>query len=146
VRADDPSGLASALEAWAGGAGTRDYLAVQAYLAPFADVTVELRRVREALLQRYHRATTLGYGPRFLHSTGQLHKGGPAEGRFLQLTDELGTDVPVPGTSYSFGRLIAAQALGDLEALVRRGRNVLRVELGRDVARGLERLVECLHG
>jgi len=72
-------------------------------------------------------ATTLGFGPRFLHSTGQLHKGGPPSGVFLQITAEPRRDLPIPGWEETFGTLVAAQALGDLESLQRRGRRALRL-------------------
>ena len=82
-------------------------------------------------------ATTSGYGPRFLHSTGQLHKGGPDGGRFLQIVDEPEHDLPVPETDFTFGTLIRAQADGDRKALEQRGRRVMRVNLGGDVSGGL---------
>ena len=88
-------------------------------------------------------ATTLGFGPRFLHSTGQLHKGGPATGVFLQITAEPQKDLPIPGWDESFGTLIAAQALGDLQSLQRRDRRVLRVHLG-DARSGLDRLEQMI--
>jgi transaldolase/glucose-6-phosphate isomerase len=84
-------------------------------------------------------ATTLGFGPRFLHSTGQLHKGGPDSGSFLQLTCEPRRDLPIPGWEETFGTLIAAQALGDLQSLQRRERRALRLHL-KEVEAGLERL------
>jgi transaldolase/glucose-6-phosphate isomerase len=84
----------------------------------------------------------LGYGPRFLHSTGQLHKGGQNTGLFLQIIDEPNVDLPVPETDYSFRNLIKAQALGDYKALMQRGRRILRVNLGFDVASGLRTLKE----
>jgi transaldolase/glucose-6-phosphate isomerase len=87
-----------------------------------------------------------GYGPRFLHSTGQLHKGGPNTGLFLQLLDEPAEDVGVPETDYTFGKLIQAQALGDFTALEQRGRRVLRVQMGRDARGGLENLLRVLNG
>ena len=87
-------------------------------------------------------ATTAGYGPRFLHSTGQLHKGGANNGLFLQIVDDTtANDVAVPETDYTFGQLIAAQSAGDAGALVQRGRRLLRVDLGADAGAGLERLV-----
>jgi len=94
--------------------------------------------------RRLHLATTLGFGPRFLHSTGQLHKGGPDTGLFLQVVDEPEPDLPVPGTGYSFGRLVTAQADGDFRALARRGRRVLRVNLGSRGQAGLGALAEAL--
>ena len=85
------------------------------------------------------RATTLGFGPRFLHSTGQLHKGGPDTGVFLQLTAEPSKDLPIPGWEESFGTLIAAQALGDLASLQKRGRRAIRLHFA-DADAGLARL------
>ncbi len=89
-------------------------------------------------------ATTLGYGPRYLHSTGQLHKGGPDEGLFLQLLGHDPDDVDIPGQPYSFGVLKRAQARGDLAALRAHGRRVMRVCLGDDVPAGLSRLAELV--
>jgi transaldolase/glucose-6-phosphate isomerase len=108
------------------------------------DRDVLLTRLRVACRDRMHNATTVGYGPRFLHSTGQLHKGGPATGVFLQLTADVGQDLPIPGEGYSFGTLRNAQALGDLQVLRRRGRRVLRVHLGADIDGGLATLVGVL--
>jgi hypothetical protein len=85
-------------------------------------------------------ATCLGFGPRFLHSTGQDYKGGPNTGVFLQITADDATDLAIPGQKYSFGVVIAAQAAGDLAVLEARGRRALRVHLGADVAAGLKAL------
>jgi glucose-6-phosphate isomerase len=105
-----------------------DYVAILAYLDRTAETEATLQRVRLAVRDRHRVATTVGFGPRFLHSTGQLHKGGPDEGVFLQVVDAgRAVDVPVPEAVYSFGTLIDAQALGDLRALQRRGRRVARV-------------------
>ena len=117
----------------------RDYLAILAYLPPDPATDAALARIREALRDALGLATTVGYGPRFLHSTGQLHKGGPDTGVFLQLTADPSKDLPIPGWEESFGTLIAAQALGDLASLQRRGRRVVRLHLA-DAAAGLERL------
>ncbi len=122
-----------------------DYVAIQAYLAPTEETQAALRDIRLRLLQRLHVATTLGIGPRFLHSTGQLHKGGPNTGLFLQLVDRPDRDLEVPGTGYTFGQLIRAQALGDYQALRQKQRRVLRIDLGSDVPAGLRRLVGALH-
>lgn len=138
--------LKRAADAWLAGAAPHDYVAIQAYLQPTAAATASLQRLREAIAARARVATTLGYGPRFLHSTGQLHKGGPSTGLFLQLCDEPAQDVAVPETSYTFGQLIRAQALGDLDALRQRGRRVLRVNLGRDVEQNVHRVVDALLG
>ena len=104
-----------------------DYLAILAYLPQDPDTEQRLNRLRGRLGQQLGVATTLGFGPRFLHSTGQLHKGGPDSGVFLQLTAEPRRDLPIPGWQESFGTLVAAQALGDLASLQRRGRRALRL-------------------
>ncbi|MGI8999886.1 MAG: bifunctional transaldolase/phosoglucose isomerase, partial [Candidatus Limnocylindria bacterium] len=117
----------------------RDYFAILAYLPPDPDVMERLQRLRNRVRETRGVATTLGIGPRFLHSTGQLHKGGPATGAFLQITAEPSRDLPIPGWDESFGTLIAAQALGDLTSLQRRGRRALRLHFT-DLDAGLERL------
>ncbi len=121
----------------------RDYLAILAYLPPDPDVRERLAAVRADLGAATGAATSLGFGPRFLHSTGQLHKGGPDTGVFLQITAEPSKDLPIPGWAESFGTLIAAEALGDLASLQRRGRRVLRLHLGQLEA-GLRRLEEIV--
>jgi len=103
------------------------YLAIQAYLDRLGQHGyVELR---ELLAHRTGRPVTFGWGPRFLHSTGQLHKGGPSTGVYLQLTDDPGDDLQVPGREFSFGTFIAAQAAGDAQILRGHGRPVLRLHL-----------------
>lgn len=106
-----------------------DYLAIQAYLPRTADNVSRLQAARVRLRNRLRVATTVGFGPRFLHSTGQLHKGGPATGVFIQVVDEPGADVPIPEAPYTFRRLLDAQSAGDLGALRSRGRRVARVRL-----------------
>jgi len=102
---------------------------VNAYLSRDAKMTNSLQRFRIALREKTHCAVTLGFGPRFLHSTGQLHKGGPDNGLFLLITAEPETDIDIPNQGMSFGTLERAQVLGDYEALVARGRRVLRVHM-----------------
>jgi transaldolase/glucose-6-phosphate isomerase len=114
-----------------------DYVALMAYLTEGPKVEELLQAIREQLRDHLHLATTLGYGPRFLHSTGQLHKGGPNTGLFLQLTADDAEDADVPGRPYTFGVLKRAQAQGDLEALRKHNRRVMRIHLGDDVAQGL---------
>jgi len=104
-----------------------DYVAIQAFLPPGDEAEASVARVREAMGDRLSAAITAGYGPRYLHSTGQLHKGGPPRGHFLQLFDPPKHDISIPGESYTFGQLLAAQAEGDRDALTRRGRPVLQV-------------------
>jgi transaldolase / glucose-6-phosphate isomerase len=122
-------GLAARVAGWLAGIRAGDYVAVLAYFAPTPAYDAFLRRLGAAVGRATRAPVTTGYGPRFLHSTGQLHKGGPATGAFLQIETEDERDVPVPGAGYTFGRLKLAQALGDLEALTTRGRNVLRVRV-----------------
>jgi len=116
-----------------------DFVAILAYLPQDPGTEAILQRVRASVRDALGVATTLGFGPRFLHSTGQLHKGGPDTGIFLQLTAEPRRDLPIPGWEESFGTLLAAQALGDLASLQRRGRRVLRLHLDQQPS-GLGRL------
>jgi glucose-6-phosphate isomerase len=112
--------------------GPGDYVAMLAYLDRTSETADALQELRMRIHDRYRVATTVGFGPRYLHSTGQLHKGGPNEGVFLQIVDPLrDVDVPVPGSDFSFGTLIDAQALGDLRSLRSRGRRVARVTMER---------------
>lgn len=106
-----------------------DYLALLAYLPRTDEHAARLQRVRTALRDRYRLATTLGFGPRYLHSTGQLHKGGPNTGVFVQVIDGPSEDAAIPGQAFSFRRLLDAQADGDLAALRSRGRRCVRVPL-----------------
>ncbi len=119
----------------------RGYVAVTAYLDRLAHP--ELEDVRRTLAVRTRRPVTFGWGPRFLHSTGQFHKGGPAVGVFIQVTDEPREDLPVAGRDFSFGTLVAAQAAGDAQVLADHGRPVLRIHLT-DPEEGLRRLREAL--
>ena len=121
-----------------------DYLAVLAYLDSSPAEAKALARLRLLLRERTGAATTLGSGPRYLHSTGQLHKGGPATGVFLLLTAETRAEVPIPGAPYSFGVLIDAQAQGDFEALVAKNRRALRVHLEGEREAALNRLADLL--
>src|SRR3954451_5609416 len=107
-----------------------DYVAIQAFVDPTREAAEMLERARLVVRDRYRVAVTVGFGPRFLHSTGQLHKGGPATGAFVQVVDgERDADVSIPGADHTFGELIDAQALGDVKALRARGRRVARVTM-----------------
>jgi glucose-6-phosphate isomerase len=117
-----------------------DYFAALAYLPMFAEHEAAIQGLRHKVLQAKKVATCLGFGPRFLHSTGQDYKGGPNTGVFLQITADHALDVAIPGAKYSFGIVIDAQAAGDLAVLETRGRRALRVHLGADVAAGLKTL------
>ncbi len=118
------------------------YVAVMAYVPPSDDFDAEVSELRATIRRATRAATTFGYGPRFLHSTGQLHKGGPKTGRFLQLTCQPRRDAEIPGAEYSFGTLIAAQAAGDLQTLRSHELPAARVGLGEDPVAGLRRLTE----
>jgi len=126
--------------------GPGDYFALLAYLERNATNTGRLQQMRIAVRDAHKVATCLGFGPRFLHSTGQAYKGGPNSGVFLQLTAGPLKDLPVPGHNYSFGLVEAAQARGDFAVLAERGRRVLRVDLGEDIGAGLKRLNELVAG
>ena len=118
------------------------YLGIQAYLPPDPGLEHRIGRIRRRVAAVSGVATTFGYGPRFLHSTGQVHKGGPPGGVFLQVVDDPGPDVTVPGAGYGFSRLISAQAEGDYFALRGAGRQVVRLHVGSDRTGGLEAIEE----
>ncbi|MFC2022940.1 hypothetical protein ACFLTL_02145, partial [Chloroflexota bacterium] len=125
-------------------ARSSDYLAVLAYVQQTPEVDDVMAEFRRRIVEKHAMATTLGYGPRYLHSTGQLYKGGPNTGIFLLITTEHESDVPIPGKPYSFGLLADAQALGDLRALKSTGRRVIRVHLSRGEAGAISKLLNEL--
>jgi glucose-6-phosphate isomerase len=125
-------------------AGATGYHAIQAYLAPNAGRTQALRAIQASLRDATRRAVTLGYGPRYLHSTGQLHKGGTPSGCFLQLVASHPNDLPIPGRDETFGVLIDAQALGDRASLASHGLPCLRVHLSDDPDTGLAELAALI--
>ena len=138
--------LAARLAAHCGRAGAADYLALLAYVEMSSANERALERVRHALRSRFGVATCIGFGPRFLHSTGQAHKGGPNSGVFIQITCDDAVDVPVPGRRYSFGVVKAAQARGDLQVLAARGRRVLRLHVAGNLLDGLHGLADLAAG
>ncbi|MBL8150098.1 MAG: bifunctional transaldolase/phosoglucose isomerase [Blastocatellia bacterium] len=121
-----------------------DYCAILAYIDENANHDSLLQEIRTHLRDGLKVATTTGYGPRFLHSTGQLHKGGADNGLFIQITADDENDLQVPGEKYSFGVLKAAQALGDFQSLASRGRRAIRVHVGKDRKAGLESLLNLV--
>ena len=137
-------GLTERLRRWIDEVDPGDYVAVLAWFGASDDRQRLANRLREAVAARTGAATTLGYGPRYLHSTGQLHKGGRAGGAYLVLTSDTTEDVAVPGAGYGLAGLRRAQALGDQEALEGRGRRVARVNLGWYVEDGLAALADIL--
>lgn len=139
-----PAGVSQGLQAFLGQAEVGDYIAIQAYLAPTADTWSRLQELRTLLRDRLKLATTVAFGPRYLHSTGQLHKGGRPNGVFIQLTGEDKEDMAIPGAGYGFSTLKAAQALGDLQALRDAGRRVVRVHITGKQTHGVEQLIQVL--
>src|SRR5207302_1527446 len=110
-----------------GSARTGDYFALLGYFAPSHEIENEVSVIRAAIRNRRKLATTFGYGPQYLHSTGQIHKGGPDKGLFLMLTQENDERLPIPGEPYDFTMLNQAQYLGDYQALLDRRRRVIRI-------------------
>lgn len=131
---------AAALKVLVSAAGPPAYVATMAYLEPSTEFDAAADEFREAIRAATKSATTFGYGPRFLHSTGQLHKGGPATGSFIQLVHDGVADVPIPDADYSFKTLKHAQAIGDLQALQSHERPVVRLQLTGDPAAALRHL------
>ena len=121
-----------------------DYAALMAYLERTPEIESQLQSIRLDLRNSLRVATTLGFGPRFLHSTGQLHKGGPNKGLFIQITAADSEDLAIPGEPYTFSVLKQAQALGDLQSLESKERRVVRVHVAKDVQAGLARLSKAI--
>jgi transaldolase / glucose-6-phosphate isomerase len=141
TRAELPaSSTGEALKAHLARAQAGDYIALLDYFEETPEHEQLVQQIRTHLRDATRCATTTGYGPRFLHSTGQLHKGGPASGVFLQLTAPDQTDLKIPGEPFTYTTLKQAQALGDYRSLSTRDRRALRVDLGSDVVAGLKRL------
>ncbi len=136
--------LADVLRSHLSRLGPGDYFAVLGYLPMNPANEKMLQTIRHAVRDKKKVATVLGFGPRFLHSTGQAYKGGPNSGVFLQITCDDAKDLPVPGQKYTFGVVKAAQARGDFAVLVERGRRALRVHLGKNLKSGLATLAKAL--
>ncbi len=132
--------LAEILKTHFARAGQGDYFALLGYITMNPQNEAVLQAIRHSLRDKKKVATVLGFGPRFLHSTGQAYKGGPNTGVFLQITSDNAVDLPVPDQKYTFGVVKAAQARGDFTVLAERGRRALRVHLGKDVKAGLATL------
>jgi hypothetical protein len=136
--------LQAALETYAHDAGPGDYIALLAYMQRTPEAEALLQHIRLHLRDARRVATTLGYGPRFQHSTGQLHKGGANNGVFLQFVALDREDAAIPGEPYTFGVLKQAQALGDLQSLQAHDRRVIRIDLGTDIAAGLAEVRQAI--
>jgi transaldolase/glucose-6-phosphate isomerase len=135
-----------ALRSLLGDAQPPHYVAIEGYLPYSGELEAAVAELRVAIRQATGAATTFGYGPRFQHSTGQLHKGGPPIGRFLQLVNRPQRDAEIPGAGYSFATLIAAQAAGELQTLHNHGLSAERVELDGDPAQAVRKLTERIRG
>src|SRR5256885_6150273 len=135
--------LEAAIQSLLGQVRAGDYVALLAFIVPSPEHDRALNAIRLAIRDGHRVATTVGYRPRYLHSTGQLHKGGPNTGVFIQLVGDDPQDVPIPGEKFSFGVLKQAQALGDFQALRNHGRRVLRVQMA-DVAQGLAKVAQSV--
>jgi transaldolase/glucose-6-phosphate isomerase len=144
VSMDEPQIVQETLKQWMAQVGDNEYIGIQAYIAPTPEITEILQAIRSKFVTWLKVATTSGYGPRFLHSTGQLHKGGPNSGLFLQFIDEPPQDLSVPETSFTFGKLIQAQALGDYQALTQLSRRIIRINLKTDVENNLMSLMRMI--
>ena len=151
IYADEPlraslpsSSVADVMQTFLAQVKPGDYIAMLNYIEETPDQYATIQAIRTNLRDATRCATTTGYGPRFLHSTGQLHKGGPDSGVFLQLTAPDKTDLPIPGQSYTFSVLKQAQALGDFRSLATRGRRAIRIDLGKDSLSSLRRLQEVI--
>jgi len=136
--------LAAYLKAHLARIGTGDYFALLGYVQMNDQHEKALQSIRHSVRDKKHVATCLGFGPRFLHSTGQAYKGGPNSGVFLQITCDDAVELPVPGQKYTFGVVKAAQARGDFQVLAERGRRALRVHLGTDVNAALSTLAAAV--
>ena len=143
-KAGEPASLASWIGAHFGRLRAGDYAALLAYLPMTPEYESALQGLRHRIRDARRVATTVGFGPRYLHSTGQAHKGGPDTGLFLLLTADAPDDLPIPGQRYTFGVIEAAQAAGDFQALLGRRRRALRVHLGTDAAGGLAAIDRAL--
>jgi transaldolase/glucose-6-phosphate isomerase len=138
--------LASAIAAQMKQVKARDYVAITAYIEETPAHEQLIQQIRTAIRDRFKVATTTGYGPRFLHSTGQLHKGGGDNGVFLQITAKSEPDAKIPGEPFTFGLLKDAQSLGDFESLAQRKRRAMRIHFGKDIAGGLAKLLGIVQG
>ena len=142
--AGNQNSLAAYLKAHLNRVGSGDYFAVLGFIQMNPEHEESLQAIRHSVRDKKRAATCLGFGPRFLHSTGQAYKGGPNSGVFLQITGDHAVELPVPEQKYTFGVVIAAQARGDFQVLAERQRRALRVHLGGDIKSGLQKLQQLI--
>ena len=136
--------LAGFLKAHISRLGSGDYFALLGYIEMNGENETALQSIRETVLNKELAASCLGFGPRFLHSTGQAYKGGANNGVFLQITSDDPDDLPVPGQKYTFGVVKSAQARGDFQVLLDRERRALRLHISGDLSMGLEKVKEAI--
>ena len=141
LTATDGKDLKSIVDGFLKQAAPGDYLGILAFIQYGKEIDAALTKIRQDVIKKYKLCTTLGYGPRFLHSTGQLHKGGANNGLFIQIVNTITDDVDVVGQGYSFGTLITAQAQGDQKALTSKSRRLLKIRITGDVVEGIKRLL-----
>lgn len=140
----EPNSRTEVLAAQMAGTHAGDYFAILVYFSPDEKAEAMLHEIRQRLSSVTKRAVTVGYGPRYLHSTGQLHKGGANNGIFFQLTTDTNDDLAIPDADYGFGTLFKAQATGDLETLQKHQRRVIRLQIDDDVHNGLQKLLDAV--
>lgn len=136
--------LVQCLSDWLRGARPQDYIAILSFLPRTRRLDDAVQALRQAFARTLRRATTVGFGPRYLHSTGQLYKGGADAAIFLELTADESNDLPIPGEPFTFGVLKQAQALGDFQAMQQKGRRILRVHLHGDLDRSMQQLLSAV--
>ncbi len=144
ARAGSEGTLESALHAFFSTVRAGDYVSILAYMPTTGEHEELFQDTRVSIRDTLRVATTFGYGPRYLHSTGQLHKGGPNKGAYIQVTCEPRRDLPIPGRPFSFGTLIKAQAMGDFQSLEKHGRRAIRLHITGDHGEGVERIREAI--
>jgi hypothetical protein len=142
----DPTSRTEVLAAQFAGTHAGDYFTLLCYFTPDDELYAMLQDLRNRIRRVTKRAVTIGFGPRYLHSTGQLHKGGPDNGIFFQVTHDIpdDEDIAIPGEDYTFGTLFNAQALGDMQVLQSHGCRAYRLDIRGDVAQGLQKLVDAV--
>jgi transaldolase/glucose-6-phosphate isomerase len=140
----DPNSRMEVLAAQIAGTKAGDYFALLCYFTPDEESMALLQDIRHRLRKATKRAVTLGFGPRYLHSTGQMHKGGANNGIFFQITVQQDEDLAIPDSKYSFGTLFQAQAAGDLETLEKHNRRVIRLHVDDNLVAGLNKLLEAV--
>jgi len=140
----DPNSRTEVLAAQMAGTHAGDYFSLLVYFSPTEEERAKLHEIQKRLRRATKRAVTIGFGPHYLHSTGQLHKGGANNGVFFLITHDVAEDIEIPGTGYSFGTLFHAQAIGDMESLQKHNRRVIRIHIDDEIDSGLQKLMDAV--